>query len=148
MPKFVFLWTDIFLWLVIAMAAIYVSRVARNPNARRTWRRVFVAPTPMSASIVVGVFIVVAMLDSIHFRPRIDATPTPGAKPAPAVYSGETLSLLDAMLAPLRESREKTYSRAARVSLVLEGDGRRRRHDGPRIPAAAVRRPAARGPGA
>ena len=109
MPKFVFLWTDIFVWLVFAMTAFYISRVARNANARRTWRRVFVAPTPMAAVIVLMVFVVVGMFDSIHFRPRIDATP--GSKAATsAVYSGETLSLLDLAFTSLREAREKTYS--------------------------------------
>ena len=76
MPKFVFLWTDIFVWLVFAMTVVYAVRTAANPNARRTWRRVFVAPTPMAASIVLAIFVVIALLDSIHYRPRIDAAPT------------------------------------------------------------------------
>ena len=108
MPKLVFLWTDIFVWLVFAMTAVYIARTVANPNARRTWRRVFVAPTPMAAAIVLGVFVAIAMLDSIHFRPRIDATPGKGA--AAAVYSGETLSVLDLAFSSLREAREKTYS--------------------------------------
>jgi peptide/nickel transport system permease protein len=107
MPKFVFLWTDIFVWLVFAMTAFYATRVATNANARRTWRRVFVAPTPMAAAIVLIVFVVIGLADSIHFRPRINAAP--GSKAA-AVYSGETLSFLDLAFTPLRESREKTYS--------------------------------------
>ena len=40
MPKPVFLWTDIFVWLVFAMTVVYVLRTVRNPNNRRTWRRV------------------------------------------------------------------------------------------------------------
>ncbi len=114
MPKFVFLWTDIFVWLVFAMTVVYGVRVASNANARRNWRRVFVGPTPMAASIVLAVFVVVGMLDSVHFRPRIDVAAAPGAA---AVYSGETLSLLDVALTPIRESREKTYSKplAARL---------------------------------
>ena len=108
MPKFVFLWTDVFVWLVFAMTAVYASRVLGNVNARRTWRRVFAAPTPMAAAIVLGVFVLVGMLDSIHFRPRIDAAPGKGA--APAVYSGETMSPLDLAFTSLREAREKTYS--------------------------------------
>jgi len=108
MPKIVFLWTDIFVWSVFLMTAVYASRTARNANSRRTWRRVFVAPTPMAAIIVFSVFVVIAMLDSVHFRPRIDATPGSGAHAA--VYSGETLSLLDLALTPIRDSREKTYS--------------------------------------
>ena len=108
MPKLVFLWTDIFVWLVFAMTAFYATRVAANPNTRRTWRKVFMAPTPMAASIVLGIFLVIGMLDSIHFRPRIDAAPGKGA--AAAVYSGETLSVLDLAFTSLREAREKTYS--------------------------------------
>ncbi|MEO8936758.1 MAG: ABC transporter permease [Burkholderiaceae bacterium] len=108
MPKLVFLWTDLFVWLVFAMAVVYASRVLRNPNARRTWRRVFVAPTPMASAIVLAIFVVLAMFDSIHFRPRIDASPGKGAQAA--VYSGETLSVLDLAFASLREAREKTYS--------------------------------------
>ena len=108
MPKPVFLWTDIFVWLVFAMTVVYAVRVLRNPNARRTWRRVFVAPTPMAAAIVFAIFVVTGLVDSIHFRPRIDATPGKGA--AAAVYSGETLSVLDLAFTSLREAREKTYS--------------------------------------
>ncbi len=109
MPKFVFLWTDIFVWLVFAMAVWYGLRTARNANARRLWRRVFVAPTPMAAAIVLGVFVAVGLVDSIHFRPRIP--PAAGAPAGQAaVYSGETLSLFDLIVTPLRESREKSYS--------------------------------------
>ena len=109
MPKFVFLWTDIFVWLVFLMAAYYATRIAKNDNARRIWRRVFVAPTPMAAAIVLGVFIVIGMVDSIHFRPRIDSTPG-SASAQNAVYSGETLSLLDIVMSSVRDSREKSYS--------------------------------------
>ncbi len=109
MPKFVFLWTDIFVWLVFIMTVLYIARVARNPNARRTWRRVFLAPTPMASAIVLVVFVLVGMLDSVHFRPRIDTLPGKGAQAA--VYSGETLSLLDGAFTAIRESREKTYSK-------------------------------------
>ncbi len=108
MPKIVFLWTDVFVWIVFAMTAWYATRVMSNANARRTWRRVFVAPTPMAAAIVLGVLVCIAMLDSVHFRPRIEASPGKGA--AGAVYSGETLSLLDLGFASLRDAREKTYS--------------------------------------
>jgi peptide/nickel transport system permease protein len=108
MPKLVFLWTDIFVWLVFAMTVVYASTVLRNANARRSWKRVFVAPTPMAASIVLGIFVCVGLLDSMHFRIRIDAAPGKGAQAA--VYSGETLSVLDLAFTSLREAREKTYS--------------------------------------
>ena len=111
MPKLVFLWTDIFVWLVFAMTAVYITRVLANLNARRTWRRVFVAPTPMAAAIVLSLFVAIGMVDSVHFRPRIDGAPGKGGSNAAAVvYSGETLSLLDLAFTSLRDAREKTYS--------------------------------------
>ena len=109
MPKFVFLWTDIFVWLIFAMTVVYVWRVVRNPNARRVWRRVFVAPTPMASAIVLSVFVVIGLVDSIHFRPRIDTTPD-GKGGTQAVYSGDTLSLFDIAAGSLRDAREKSYS--------------------------------------
>lgn len=105
MPQPVFLWTDIFVWLVFAMTVFYVVRTAKNANARRVWRRVFVAPTPMCAVIVVALFTVIGLADSLHFRARLD-----GARGSAPAYSGETLSLLDVMMTRVRESREKTYS--------------------------------------
>ena len=125
MPKFVFLWTDIFVWLVFAMTAVYIARTVRNPNARRTWRRVFVAPTPMAAAIVLSMFVAIGMLDSVHFRPRIDTVAGKGS--GAAVYSGETLSVLDLAFATLREAREKTYSKPLAYRLfskeAIEVDG-------------------------
>lgn len=109
MPKFVFLWTDIFVWLIFAMAVAYGVRVASNPNARRVWRRVFVAPTPMAAAIVLAVFVAIALVDSVHLRLRIDAGRTPQGA-AQVVYSGEVLSVFDLLVAPIREAREKSYS--------------------------------------
>jgi len=109
MPKFVFLWTDIFVWIVFAMTAVYVARVMANANARRNWRRVFVAPTPMAAAMVLAVFVVIGMLDSIHFRPRIDTVAGKGSDAA--VYAGDTLSILDLAFSALRDAREKTYSK-------------------------------------
>ncbi len=109
MPKLVFLWTDIFVWLIFAMTVVYAWRVARNPNARRVWRRVFVAPTPMCASLVLAVLVLIGLLDSIHFRPRVDAV-ADGKGSVEAVYSGDTLSLFDLAAGRLRDSREKSYS--------------------------------------
>jgi peptide/nickel transport system permease protein len=107
------------------MTAVYVARVLRNPNARRNWRRVFVAPTPMAAAIVVALFVLIGMADSIHFRPRIDTVIGKGAETA--VYSGETLSVLDLAFSSLREAREKTYSKPLAYRLfskeAIEVDG-------------------------
>jgi len=100
MPKIVFLWTDFFVWLVLFVAIIYGIGVARTPNLRAIWRRVFSQPAAMSASIILGVFLVIGMADSIHFRARI----------GPDIYAPEAESVLDLFMAHQIASREKTYS--------------------------------------
>ena len=91
------------------MIAFYVWHALRTPTLRQTWRSVLHDAAAMSAGVVLSVFIVIAMLDSFHFRPLLPAAPGAAADAAPA-YSTRTLSVLDALLAGPRESREKTYS--------------------------------------
>lgn len=100
MPKFVLLWTDIFVWLIFLATAYYGVHVTRTPNLRATWKRVFAAPAPMSAALVLALFVVTGLADSIHFRARIDAS----------AYASEPRSVLDLVLARQLASREKSYS--------------------------------------
>ena len=71
MPKFVFLWTDLVLWLLVAAAIGYGVHARRTPSLRVTWRHVARSAPAMAAAVVLAVFIVVALLDSVHFRPRL-----------------------------------------------------------------------------
>ena len=73
MPKFVFLWTDLVLWLVVATVIAYVVHVRRNADLRKTWQHVLHDAPAMSAAVVLIAFITIALLDSIHFRPRLAA---------------------------------------------------------------------------
>jgi peptide/nickel transport system permease protein len=109
MPKFVFLWTDLVLWLVVAATVAYVVHVRRSPNLRATWRHVLRDAPAMSAAVVLIVFVTIALLDSVHFRPRLPAAPN-AAPDAPVAYSTRTLSLLDLLLSHAVDAREKTYS--------------------------------------
>jgi peptide/nickel transport system permease protein len=110
MPKFVFLWTDFVLWLVVAGVAFYIWRARSRPNVRATWMHVARDAPAMCAAVVLIVMITVALLDSVHFRPRLP--PAPGvAADAPAVFATRTVSILDTLLAHAIESREKTYSK-------------------------------------
>jgi len=109
MPKFVFLWTDLVLWLVVATVVAYVVHVRRSLNLRTTWRHVLRDAPAMSAAVVLLVFITIALLDSIHFRPRLPVAPDSPAN-APAAFGTRTLSPLDVLLRHATEAREKTYS--------------------------------------
>jgi peptide/nickel transport system permease protein len=105
MPKFVFLWTDLVLWLLVAAAIGYAVHVRRTPSLRVTWRYVARSAPAMAAAVVLAGFIVVALLDSVHFRPRLAAAGEGGA-----AYATRTLSLLDLALSHARLAQEKTYS--------------------------------------
>ena len=109
MPKLVFLATDIVLYVLLLAMALYVRHALRTPTLRQTWRIVVRDASAMSAAVILAIFLLVAVLDSMHFRPLLP--PAPDASPtAEAAYSTRTLSVLDQVLKGRRESNEKTYS--------------------------------------
>jgi peptide/nickel transport system permease protein len=109
MPKLVFLATDVALYGLLAAIAFYAWHAWRTPTLRQTWRSVLHDPVAMAAAVVLLVFLLLAALDSVHFRPLLPPAPGAAADAAPA-YSTRTLSLLDVLLTGPREAREKTYS--------------------------------------
>ncbi|HYG46185.1 MAG TPA: ABC transporter permease [Bordetella sp.] len=110
MPKFVFLWTDIALFLLVAAVLGYAWHVRRSPTLRATWGRVGRDAPAMCSAVVLAAFVAVGLLDSIHFRPQLP--PVPGAAAdAPPIYAPAVQSALDSLLAGSVLARpEKTYS--------------------------------------
>src|SRR5690554_471297 len=97
MPKIIILWTDAALFALILAVLFYAWRVARSPTARATWSRVAHDAPAMCSAIVLGVFIIIGVLDSLHFREALP--PIPDAAPdAPTAYSPVTRSVLDVVL--------------------------------------------------
>ncbi|CCN19478.1 putative oligopeptide transport integral membrane protein [Bordetella bronchiseptica MO211] len=80
MPLFVFLWTDIALYLLVAAVLAYAWRVRRSPTLRATWGRVARDAPAMCSAVVLMCFVVVGLLDSVHYRARL--APAPGPRPA------------------------------------------------------------------
>ena len=109
MPKFVLLWTDVALWLLLLAVLVYAWRARRSPTRRATWAKVAHSAPAMCAAIVLGAFVVVGALDSIHFRPQLP--PVPGA-PAdtPVAYAPVTVSVLDVILERTVPAAERTWS--------------------------------------
>jgi peptide/nickel transport system permease protein len=110
MPKFVLLWTDAALFLILLAVLGYAWHVRRTPTLRATWARVSHDAPAMCAAVFLAVFAVVGLLDSVHYRVKLP--PLPGvAADAPAVYSPSAQSLLDELLQGTVLTRpEKTYS--------------------------------------
>src|SRR5690606_21230531 len=110
MPKFVFLWTDIALFLMVGGVLAYIWRARRSRTLRATWAQVGRDAPAMCSAVVLSAFAVVGLLDSIHFRPQLP--PVPGAAAdAPPVYAPAVKSALDSLLdGTVLAQPEKTYS--------------------------------------
>lgn len=110
MPKFVILWTDVALFTLVFLVAFYVWRVSRSASARATWMKVLQRASAMSSAVILAFFVMVALLDSVHFQPRLPAPEGQGSS-APVVYSPNVVSLLDYLLDDTALlHKEKTYS--------------------------------------
>jgi len=102
----VMLWTDALVWLLVAIAIVYFWYVRGQPHLLTPWRRVFRSAPGVSALVVLAAFILVGLLDSVHYRARLEGKTAEGRP----VYGVEVLSVLDALLVPLRTRTERTYS--------------------------------------
>jgi peptide/nickel transport system permease protein len=105
----VILWSDLLIWLLAVAALVLGVLSRRNPPLRAAWRRVGRSRPGMAAATVLIAFVLVGLVDSIHYRPQLDnGDGRSGA--SPANYAVEVLSLLDTLASPLRARSEKTYS--------------------------------------
>ena len=104
MFKPVFLATDCVLFCLIAALIFYIFHVRRSDELKMRWSHVFHSPAALCTCTILTVFLVVAMIDSVHFRSAID---TNGGQ---VVYDVKTNSLLDKSLGKAASAEEKTYS--------------------------------------
>jgi peptide/nickel transport system permease protein len=102
--KFVLLWTDLALWLMVAAVVAYALRVRGQAHLRATWRRVLRDPVAASAGVVMALFLGVTLVDSVHLRRALPTTD------GSAIYDTRTLSALDLLLERQTAMREVSYS--------------------------------------
>lgn len=99
------LWSDILVWLLVVVGFVFAAVVLRSPPLLAAWRRVGRDRAGMASATILLAFVLIALLDSLHYREAL-----PG-KPGQAVqYGVEVRSVLDALVTPLRTRNEKTYS--------------------------------------
>jgi len=100
------LWTDVLVWLLVLCALGYALYARGREHLAAPWRRVLTSPAAMSSTVLLLAFLVVGLLDSVHYRPVLDGRQADG-KPVLAV---EVVSALDWLAHDLRTRTEKTYS--------------------------------------
>jgi peptide/nickel transport system permease protein len=99
------LWTDALIYLLVASVLGFVIYIRRHEHLLEPWRRVAKRPMAAGSALVLSVFVVIGLLDSLHYRARIEDD-TAGR----AQYSVDVLSVFDALVGGLRTQQEKTYS--------------------------------------
>src|SRR5262245_31868037 len=98
--------TDVLLWLLVAAAAAYAWYCARHEHLAAPWARVFRSPAAVASLVVLAVYLLIALADSLHFRPALAREDAKAA----VVYAAEVRSVLDVATSHLRGRTEKTYS--------------------------------------
>src|SRR5690242_10286421 len=104
--KPVILWTDALVFLLVAVVIAGVWYIRAREHLRAPWRKVVRSRYGMCALVVLSVFVIIGLLDSLHYRPRLDQ---PGAKGS-VNYAVEVRSVFDALVEPLGKRPERTYS--------------------------------------
>lgn len=121
--KPIILWTDALIYLLLAVGLAFGRYVHRREHLRAPWKRVAQNPIGMASMVVLGGFLLIGLLDSVHFRPALEIK-TSGER----AYAVEVLSLMDMAVLPLRQHAEKTYSAPfsthlyAKETIDLPGD--------------------------
>lgn len=108
MPKFVFLWTDVFLWALVVAVLAYIGYISRRPALRSTWLSVVRRPSAAAAGVLMLVFFAIGLLDSIHYRPVLPAT---NSQQQTVHYAPFVRSALDDVLNYVHlDTKERSYS--------------------------------------
>ncbi|WP_455211949.1 ABC transporter permease [Kaarinaea lacus] len=126
------LWTDGLVYLLVVALLLFAIQAKSKEHLRGPWRHIARRRIAMSAMVVLLFYVVVGLLDSVHFRQALERQ----AGQTELHYSGEVLSLLDIIATPLRDRQETTYSAPfsthAYMKEMLEVEGRQVR-DYPRL---------------
>lgn len=97
----IFLWSDYFVYLLLAMMIIYIIKVRMNPFLLLQWKRLFSKPVNLFSAMILFCYIFIGVIDSIHWKETdIDNR----------MSTSGIISLLDKILSPLTATTERSYS--------------------------------------
>lgn len=103
----VILWTDALVYVLLLLLGIAIYLALRNKNIRSNWYKVYKRPSRIIALMILAAFILLGILDSIHFVPKA----TDGAS--------NLVSVLDLLLRPISQNYEKSYSAPFATKLFI-----------------------------
>lgn len=111
--KAVLLWSDILIYLLVCSLGLFFFAIKNNSQAKKRWALVFQSRVGMTAFIVMGFYVLVALLDSLHYQKALPLALDEAGAPVSTEtrYSAEISSVLDMILVDLKTNTEVSYSR-------------------------------------
>ncbi len=110
-----FLWSDRLVFLLLAAGIASAWYIRQHEHLLLPWRRVARSSVALVSLLVLSLFLVIGLLDTLHFRMAL-----PQANGGAKVYSPEVLSVFDKLVEPLRVHNEKTYSAPFALTLYAK----------------------------
>ncbi len=104
--KFVLLWTDLLVFILVALLLAFSIWAKRQDSWRRPLRKVFRRKISVVSAVILSTYVLIGLLDSVHYQP---ALPQENATDQ-IHYDVEVKSVLDKLLSPLDEQFETSYS--------------------------------------
>ncbi|MDD5299288.1 MAG: ABC transporter permease [Gallionella sp.] len=111
----VILWSDALVFLLLAACLAGAWYIRQHEHLLLPWRRVAQNATALVSLLVLALFLVVGLLDTLHYRAAL-----PERNGGATVYSPEVLSVFDKLVEPLRVQTEKTYSAPLALTLYAK----------------------------
>jgi len=103
--RFVTLYTDAVVWLLLALIVWYAWHVLGREELQSAWKKVGAKRSSVLCAGILSVFFAISLADSLHFRLALLAT-----EHAVQAYAPQTLSLLDYLVGKRIVGRERSYS--------------------------------------
>jgi len=103
--KPVYLWTDQLVYLLVIMALFLVAYIRHRAHLREPWTLVLRRRLAMGAAVILLAYVVIGLLDSVHFRPPLQSDGQ-----GETHYAPQVISVLDLLAEPIRSKVESTYS--------------------------------------
>ena len=99
--KLTLLWTDIMVWILLFSIIALGWVISRSPQVQKQWHTIFKSSIAMASAIVLLFYLFFALLDSVHFRFKMDSSDN---------YQSNMVSLLDMAFEHRIKNKERTYS--------------------------------------
>lgn len=106
--KPILLWSDALIFLLVISLTLFFYRLREDPQTRERWGEVFSSRLGMVTFTIVLVYVLIALLDSLHFRRALESPE--GLETQAVFYDNKVTSVLDVMLGGMGERFERTYS--------------------------------------